>query len=95
MAADLPNFVEAREAIRRIIRDGSRAGNVISRIRALFKKAPAVKEPVAMNEVIREVLILTRSELQKNHISLRTQLASDLPMVVGDRIQLQQVILKN
>jgi len=93
MASDSPNLVEAREAIRRIIRDGNRAGDVISRMRALLKKASAAKEPVGMNEVIQEVLILTRTELQKNRVSLRTQFANDLPMVIGDKILLQQVIL--
>jgi PAS domain S-box-containing protein len=93
LAKDLPNLAEAREAIRRIVRDGSRAGDVIARMRALFKKAPAAKEPVDINEVIQEVLILTRTELQKNRVSLRTQFANDLPIVIGDKIQLQQVIL--
>jgi PAS domain S-box-containing protein len=93
LAKDLPNLGEAREAIRRIVRDGSRAGDVISRMRALFKKAPAAKGPVNMNELIQEVLILTRTELQKNRVSLRTQFANDLPIVIGDKIQLQQVIL--
>jgi PAS domain S-box-containing protein len=93
LAKDLPNLGETREAIRRIIRDGNRAGDVIARMRALFKKAPAAKEPVDINEVIQEVLILTRMELQKNRVSLRTQFANDLPIVMGDKIQLQQVIL--
>ena len=90
---DSPNITEACEAIRRIIRDGSRAGDVITRIRALFKKASAAREPVDINQIIQEVLILTQSELQKERISLRTQFANDLPVVLGDKIQLQQVIL--
>ena len=93
LAGNLPNLAEARDAIRRIIRDGNRAGDVISRMRALFKKAPAAKEPVDINEVVQDVLILTQTELQKNHVSLRTQFANDLPIVIGDKIQLQQVIL--
>jgi PAS domain S-box-containing protein len=93
LAGDSPNLTEAREAIRRIVRDGVRAGDVISRMRALFKKAATAKESVAINEVIQEVLLLTRSELQKNRVSLRTQFANDLPIVIGDKIQLQQVIL--
>jgi len=88
-----PNITEACEAIRRIIRDGSRAGDVITRIRALFKKASAAREPVDINQIIQEVLILTQSEIQKKRISLRTQFANDLPVVLGDKIQLQQVIL--
>jgi PAS domain S-box-containing protein len=93
LAKDLPNLAEAREAIRRIIRDGNRAGDVVSRMRALFKRALAAKEPVDINEVIQEVLILTRTELQKNRVALRTQFANNLPIVIGDKIQLQQVIL--
>jgi PAS domain S-box-containing protein len=93
LAGDSPNLAEARDATRRIIRDGYRAGDVIAHMRALFKKTPAAKEPVGMNEVIREVLILTGPELQKNRVTLRTQFADDLPIVIGDKIQLQQVIL--
>jgi PAS domain S-box-containing protein len=93
MAGDSPNLAEAREAIRRIVRDGNRASDVISRMRALFKKAPAAKEPVDINEVVQEVLVLAQTELQKNRISLRTQFANDLPFLRGDKIQLQQVIL--
>ena len=93
LARSSPNLAEAQHAISRIIRDGNRAGDVISHIRALFKKAPAAKEPVDINLVIREVLTLTQSELQKNRVSLRTQFAVDLPTAIGDKIQLQQVIL--
>jgi signal transduction histidine kinase len=62
-------------------------------MRALFKKAPAAKGPVDLNELIQEVLTLAQTELQKNRISLRTQFANDLPTVIGDKIQLQQVVL--
>ena len=93
LVRDSPNLGEACDAIRRIIRDGNRAGDVIARMRALLKKASAAKEPVDINEVIQEVLVLTRTELQKNRVSLRTQFANDLPIVIGDKIQLQQVIL--
>ncbi|MBV8215616.1 MAG: hypothetical protein JOZ08_20575, partial [Verrucomicrobia bacterium] len=62
-------------------------------IGALFKKAPAVQEPLEINEVIQEVLTLTHNETHRNGVLLRTQLASDLPLVMGDRVQLQQVIL--
>ena len=92
LARNSPNLAEAQQAIGRIIRDGNRAGDVISRMRALFKKAPAAKEPVDINLVIQEILTLTQPELQKNRVSLRTQFAVDLPTVVGDKIQLQQVI---
>ena len=93
LVRDSPNLAEACDAIRRIIRDGNRAGDVIARMRALLKKASVAKEPVDINEIIQEVLILTRTELQKNRVSLRTQFANDLPIVIGDKIQLQQVIL--
>jgi PAS domain S-box-containing protein len=90
---DSPNLEETSQAIRRVIRDGQRAGEVVSRIRALFKKAPQVQEPLAINEVIDEVLALTQSEVNSNQVSLRTQFASDLPLIRGDRVQLQQAIL--
>jgi PAS domain S-box-containing protein len=93
LAGNSPNLAEAQQAIGRIIRDGNRAGDVVSRMRALFKKAPAAKEPVDINLVIQEVLTLTQPELQKNRVSLRTEFAVDLPTVLGDKIQLQQVIL--
>jgi signal transduction histidine kinase len=90
---DSPNLAEAREGIRRIIRDGKRASDVVMRMRALFKKAPAAKEPVDINEIIQEVLTLTQTELKREGVSLRTQFADNLPIVIGDKIQLQQVIL--
>jgi PAS domain S-box-containing protein len=93
LAGDSPNLTEAREAIRRIIRDGKRAGDVISRMRALFKKAPVTRERLNINEVIEEVLILTQIELQRNRVSLHVELANDLPLILGDRIELQQVML--
>jgi signal transduction histidine kinase len=93
LSRDSPDLEQTSQAIRRMIRDGKRASEVVSRMRALFKKAPAVQEPLEINEVIREVITLTQNELQRNVVLLRTQLASDLPPVIGDRIQLQQVIL--
>ena len=93
LSRDSPNLDEACEAIRRIIRDGNRAGDVISRMRALFKKASTTKERLAINQAIEEVVILAQSEVQRNRVSLQTKLANDLPLILGDRIQLQQVIL--
>jgi PAS domain S-box-containing protein len=93
LAGNSPNLAEAQQAIGRIIRDGNRAGDVVSRMRALFKKAPTAKEPLDINLVILEVLTLSQPELQKNRVSLRTEFAVDLPTVLGDKIQLQQVIL--
>jgi len=93
LAGDAPNFAEVREAIRRIIRDGNRAGEVISRVRALFKKARMAKERLDLNEAIEEVVILTQNEVQRKNVALRMELAADLPAVMGDRVQLQQVVM--
>jgi PAS domain S-box-containing protein len=93
LSGDSPNLAEAREAIGRIIRDGKRASDVISRMRALFKNASTAKERFDINKVIEEVVIFAQSEVQRNRISLKTQLANDLPLIMGDRIQLQQVLL--
>jgi PAS domain S-box-containing protein len=88
-----PDLGEVREALDCIIKDGNRAGDIISRIRALIKKAPPRTDDLEINEVIIEVVNLTQVQVMKNGISLQTQLSADLPMVKGDRIQLQQVLL--
>src|SRR5947209_4648055 len=93
LAADPPNVEGARETVRRTIRDGNRASEVITRLRALFSKKEATIESVDLNEATREVIALSLSELQRNRVILRTELASDLPVVKGDRVQIQQVIL--
>jgi PAS domain S-box-containing protein len=93
LAGDSPNLEETSQAIRRISRDGKRASAVVARMRALFKKAPTASERLDINEVIQEVLTLSQGEIQRNRVSLRTRFANDLPFVMGDRIQLQQVIL--
>ena len=93
LGGELPNLNEARDAIRRIIRDGNRAGDVISRMRALFKKARTAKEPLDINDAIEEVVTLTLSEARRNKVALRMELATDLPAVMGDRVQLQQVVV--
>src|SRR6267142_1861710 len=87
------NLEEARESAEFVIADGHRAGEIIGRIRALVKKAPSRKDRVDVNETILEVIALARSEVQSNGVSLRTRLGDELPLVLGDRIQLQQVIL--
>jgi signal transduction histidine kinase len=93
LAADPPDVDGARETARRTIRDGNRASDVIARVRALFtKKEPAV-EAVDLNEVTQEVIALSLSDLQRNRVVLRSELAKDLPAITGDRIQFQQVIL--
>jgi C4-dicarboxylate-specific signal transduction histidine kinase len=93
LAGQVPNLEEARQSAALIIADGHRAGEIISRIRALAKKAPPQKDWVNINETILEVIALARSEVQGNRVSLQTQLSDDVPLIVGDRIQLQQVIL--
>jgi signal transduction histidine kinase len=93
LAGELPNINEARDAIRRVIRDGNRAAEVIARMRALFEKARTTKERLDINEAIDEVVILTQSEVRRNKVALRTELAANLPPVTGDRVQLQQVIM--
>lgn len=93
LAGAVPNLDEARQAIERIIRDGNRASDVIGRIRALVKKGSAEKASLDMNEVIQEIVGLIQSEIEKNGASVGLELSADLPRVVGDRVQLQQVIL--
>lgn len=88
-----PNFVEARQAVERIIKDSYRASEVIARVRNLVKKAPPRNVPVDLNEVIREVLALAQSQARRNLVFLKQELANDLPFVLGDRVQLQQVVL--
>jgi C4-dicarboxylate-specific signal transduction histidine kinase len=93
LAGASPNLAEAREAIGRVVRDGTRAGGVVARLRALFKKADPAKEAVDINEAIEEVVILTQSEVRRHKVSLRMDLAANLPPVTGDRVQIQQVAL--
>lgn len=93
LSSDPPNVEGARETARRTIRDGNRASDVITRLRALLGKKDATIEVIDLNEAVREVIALSLSELQSNRVILRHQLASDLPPVAGDRVQLQQVIL--
>jgi PAS domain S-box-containing protein len=93
LAADPPNVDGARETARRTIRDGNRASEVITRLRALFSKKDAATESVDLNEAALEVIALSLADLQKNGVVLRPELADDLPLVTGDRVQLQQVIL--
>ena len=90
---DTPNLEEAREAATRIVQDQTRAGEIISRIRLLFKKDTSQRELVDINEIIREMIVLLRGETTRYLITLRTELAEDLPQVMGDRVQLQQVMM--
>jgi C4-dicarboxylate-specific signal transduction histidine kinase len=93
LAADPPNVDGARETARRTIRDGNRASDVITRLRALFSKKDSSTESVDLNEATREVIALSSTTLQKNKVILGLELADDLPFVTGDRVQLQQVIV--
>jgi PAS domain S-box-containing protein len=93
LAAEPPDLEGARETARRIIRDGNRASEVIARLRALFSKREFALEPLDLNEAAREVLALASNDLRRNRIVLQSELADALPIVTGDRIQLQQVIL--
>ncbi|GLR85262.1 trifunctional serine/threonine-protein kinase/ATP-binding protein/sensor histidine kinase [Bradyrhizobium iriomotense] len=88
-----PDLEEVRRLLERIAKDGRRVGNVIDRTRDLVKKAPLRMERMEINEAIDEVIELTRGEAAKNHISVQTQFAGDLPPVGADRTQLQQVML--
>ena len=94
LAGDAPNLEEAREAARRIVRDGKRAAEVIARIRALTKRTGALREELNLNETIREVLALVGDEAKKNNVNVRTRFVDDVFPVLGDRVQLQQVVLK-
>jgi PAS domain S-box-containing protein len=93
LGARPPDLEEVRQALGRIVANGNRAGDVIGRIRALATKAPPRKDALEINEAILEVIALTHGEAAKNNVSVQTQLGEALPLVEGDRVQLQQVIL--
>jgi PAS domain S-box-containing protein len=93
LSAEPPNFHEVDDALSLIVKEGNRAGEVVGRIRALIKKAPARKDALEINDAILEVIALTRTEAANNSVSVRTQLAESLPHIQGDRVQLQQVLL--
>jgi signal transduction histidine kinase len=87
------NLKEAQESAALVIADVERAGQIIGRIRALAKKAPPQKDWLDLNETIREVIAMVRNTVQRNQVLLQTQLPTDLPLILADRVQLQQVIL--
>jgi PAS domain S-box-containing protein len=93
LTREQPDLEEAREAASRMAKDATRAAEIISRIRVLFKKGTAQWELLDVNEKIEEMIALLRGELTRYSISIRTELASDLPQVMGDRVQLQQVFM--
>ena len=93
LAAQSPNVEEALDGLRDIVRDGKRAGEVIARIRAMTKRAATPRGELDLNDVIREVLVLVRDEAKKRSVSIQTEFAETLASVMGDRVQLQQVVL--
>jgi PAS domain S-box-containing protein len=93
LTRDQPDLEEAREAALRMAKDATRAADIVSRIRLLFKKVSPQRELVDVNEVVRELIVLLHSEATRYAISVRAELASDLPQVMGDRVQLQQVLM--
>jgi PAS domain S-box-containing protein len=93
LTRDHPDVNEARLAAERIVKDGTRAAEIIKRVRQLFQKGAAERELVQINEVIREMTTLLRSEAARHQILIETELAADLPEVRGDRLQLQQVLM--
>jgi C4-dicarboxylate-specific signal transduction histidine kinase len=93
LSREPPDNDKSREVIGRMISDGMRASEVIKRIRELLHKTPVEKTPLNINETIKEVIALVSSDLLRSKVELKTELKADLPLVLGDRIQLQQVIL--
>ena len=93
LALEPPNLGEGRSSVTAMIDSGLRAAEVISRLRAMMKKSPPHRDMLNINDAILAVIALVGAEAQRNRVSLRTELSNDLPLVLGDRIQLQQVIL--
>jgi C4-dicarboxylate-specific signal transduction histidine kinase len=93
LSASPPNLDKTRQTVERIIQEGTRAGAVLGRIRALFKKEAAARDWLDMNEVIHEIIVFVRDEAHRRHVSIRAELFPSLPKVQGDRVQLQQVVL--
>jgi PAS domain S-box-containing protein len=93
LSRDQPDLEEARAAAARAVQDGRRAGEIVNRVRLLFKKGTLQRELVDLNEIIREVLLLVHGEATEFGIFVRTELAVDFPQVMGDRVQLQQVLM--
>jgi C4-dicarboxylate-specific signal transduction histidine kinase len=93
LAGDTPNIEEARAAATRIVHDGTRAAEIINRVGLLFRKGEATHEEVHINDIIREMVILLRGEAAQYSVSIQEHLAPDLPGAMGDRVQLQQVMM--
>jgi signal transduction histidine kinase len=88
-----PDLEEVRRALGRIVNEGNRATDIIDRIRSLIKKAPPRKDDLKINEALLEIIALTHGEVVKHGVSVQTQLTEGLPLIQGDRVQLQQVIM--
>src|SRR5712691_5012083 len=93
LTRDEPDLVEAREAASRMVKDATRAAEIIARVRLIFKKGSPQRELVDLNEVIREMIVLLRNQATRYSITVRMELAADLPRIMGDRVQLQQVLM--
>jgi signal transduction histidine kinase len=93
LTRDQPDLEKARAAASRVVKDAARAAEIMSRIRTLFKKEMSQRELVDVNEIIRGMIDLLRSEATRYSISMRTELSDDLPLIMGDRVQLQQVTM--
>src|SRR5260370_2541147 len=93
LTREKPDIEEARETATRIVKDATRAAEIISRIRLLFKKGTSERELVDLNELVREMIVLLRNEATRYSVSVRTDLAPDLPPLMSDRVQLQHVIM--
>jgi len=93
LTRERPDLEEAREAATRIVKDATRAAEIITRIRLLFKKGTAQRELVGVNEMVREMIVLLRGEATRHNVLIGTELATNLPQVMGDRVQLQQVLM--
>jgi PAS domain S-box-containing protein len=93
LTREQPDIEEARAAAMRIVDDGTRAAEIIKRIRLLFKKGTSEREPVDVNEVIREMVVLLRGEATRYSILVKTELGANIPRIVADRVQLQQVLM--
>ena len=93
LSRDQPDLEEVRAAVSRIVQDGRRAGEIVNRVRLLFEKDTLQRELVDLNEIVREMIFLLRGEATRFGVFVRTELAADLPQVMGDRLQLQQVLM--
>ena len=93
LGRDKPNLDEVRAAVTRIARDSKRAGEIIGRIRLQFQRGAQPREVIDVNEINRETVALLRGETVRHNILVRTELAADLPQIMGDRVELQQVAM--